>query len=417
MRREEGLPLLSLLTAPFIIGVVAVSPLGVWNIIVKAMGAILAIAFLIRIFTARVRVSTEVLLYMGWIVWSLTGVFVAVSVPVMVGLMITLTQILIMTFIVAGATYLRKTLTVNLMAFLAGVLIVGMYSYVTGEYSRPEDPAGRVAGIALNSNGFGFLMVCGTMVLAYLWMLPYRRPWLWYGPILVAAVGAAVATLLSGSRTAIISMVAFYVAWFFFCYRGVVFRRPKVLAVVVIACGLCAVLFIKLYVGSTAELRFGSALSFIEGHGTSEGSVTIRLQQYSDGLKLVAGSPIVGVGLDQFVFYDPTSHVAHSEYLEVFSDTGIVGGILYFAIFIVLWRLAGKIAKYTDDPTEFRIARLVRAILFVILVSNLGRYNYYEKSTWIVFASFIGYTSAVWRRIQAERQLGLEQGGPLPAAG
>jgi O-antigen ligase len=400
-QQEESPPLLSLLTVPFIIGVVAVSPLDNWNYIVKALGMLLAITYFARALSSRVRVSAEFLLYMAWIAWGLTGAFVAVYLPVFWGTLGTLTQILVMLFIVSGATYLRKTLTLNLIAFLVGTVVVAVYSLVTGEYERPDDPEGRMVGLALNSNAFGFLMVSAMMVLAYLWMLPHHHPWLWYILIALAMAGAAISTVLSGSRTAISSMGVFFAAWFFFCYRSEIFRRPKVLAAVVLGIVLGLVFFARIYVGSVAEQRFDSAIAIVQGGASTEGSMIVRMQFYGEGLNMLLHSPVIGVGLDQFMFHSNSQHVAHSEYVEVFADTGIVGGMIYFSIFIVLWIRAGKIAKYTDDFTQFRIARLVRAILFVILISNFGRWNYYDKITWIIFASFIGYTSAVWNDIQA----------------
>jgi O-antigen ligase len=398
-QQEEPLPLLSLLTVPFIIGVVAFSPLDGWNYAVKILGVILALAFFVRSLSSSLRVNKEVLLYMAWILWSFTGAFVALHIEQLWEILITVAQILIMLFIVAGATYLRKTLTINLVAFLAGTFIIGIYSLVTGEYARPDDPSGRVAGIAMNANSFGFIMVLGTMVLAYLWMLPHRHPWMWYGPLALAMGCAAVASVLSGSRTSIVSLGVLYITWIFFCYRAEIFHRPKVFAGVVFACILGVVFFLYLFVGSLAEERFESASTVLQGGGGGEGSVAARIQLFKDGLHMLAGSPVFGIGLNQFIFLSSSGHVAHSEYMEIFADTGIVGGVIYFSIFVVLWIRAGKIAKYTDDLTQFRIARLVRAFLIVIMVSNVGRWNYYDKMTWILFASFIGYTGAVWREL------------------
>ncbi len=399
-RQRETIPLLSLLTVPFIIAVVAVSPLDYWNYIVKALGVLLAIAFFVRSLSANVRASTEIMLYMTWIFWALTGVAVAVYPAVYWGTFLTVVQILIMIFIIAGATYQRKTLTVNLLAFLAGASIVGIYSLVTGEYALPEEVVGgRVSGIALNSNSFGFLMVCGSMVLVYLWMLPHRHPWLWYGPLLAAMICASLADVLSGSRSSIASMVVLYLFWFWFCYRSEVFRRIIVLAAVMLACLVGIILFLYFFLGSVAAERFESAISVFQGTVSTESSLPKRLGFYQEGLFMLLHSPVVGVGLAQFIAHSSAQLVSHSEYTEVFADTGIVGGVLYFSIFVVLWIRAGKIARYTDDLTQFRIARLVRTILIVIMVSNLGRWNYYDKMTWIIFASFIGYTNAVWKEL------------------
>lgn len=408
-RQKESLPLLALLTFPFIVGAVSVSPLEGWNIIVKGMGVVLAVAFVIRSMTTNIRVSAEFFLYLAWIIWGLTGFAVSRYPKVVTGTILTLSQILIMTFIVMGATYHRRALTLNLLAVLAGVFIVGFHSFVTGEYSKPEDPGGRVAGIALNANAFGFLMVMGTIVLMYLWMIPHRHPWLWHIVLMVAMALAAAGTILSGSRAAILSMVVLYLCWGFFCYRADMFRRPKVLGAVVVAVLVCMAMFSSLYVGSLAEKRFGSAVKFMQAGGSGDGSVGTRWQMYKDGWEIIQKNPIAGVGLENFIFNASQRYVAHSEYLEVISDTGIVGGIIYFSIFVVLWIRAGKIAKYTRDITQFRIARLVRAVLIVIMISNFSRWYFYDKLAWTIFACFIGYTTAVWSEIREQQASDLAQ--------
>lgn len=399
-RQEEAVPWLCLLTAPFILLTVAFSVMPGWNYAVKGFGVLLAVAFLIRSMNTRIRVSGEFYLYLGWIVWCSTGIFVCEFPEDIVGSLQTLSQILIMIFVVMGATYLRKTLTLNLLAVLGGVFIVGFYSFITGEYSKPDDPGGRVAGIALNANAFGFLMVTGTIALAYLWMIPHRHPWPWHIVLMALMALATVATILSGSRAAILSLVAFYFFWGFFCYRAEIFRRPKVLGAVVAAILAVTIMFSFLYVGSLAERRFGSLVAFLHGE-RYEGSAGTRWHMYLEGVSILERNPIFGVGIDQFINNTTTEHVAHSEYVEVFADTGIVGGIIYFSIFVVLWIRAGKIARHTRDLTQFRIARLVRAVLVVAMISNFARWQYYNKISWIVFASFIGYTSAVWGELSS----------------
>ena len=405
-QQKGTVPLLSLVTMPFILGVVAVSPLDNWNIVVKILGSLLAIAFFVRSLSSSLRLSTEFFLYMSWVIWTLTGVVVARSQVVFWTILLTIVQITIMMFIIVGATYLRKTLTMNLLAFLAGTAVVAIYSLVTGEYDRPEEQlGGRVAGLALNANAFGFLMVCATIVLAYLWMLPYRHAWLWRLPLAAAMVGAAIPTVLSGSRDALLSLLVFYFFWFFFCYRSVAFR-PKVFAAVVLAVIAGAIVFLHVFVGSVAQDRIESAITIFRGGGGNEGSLFLRFHFYWEALAMLAASPVIGVGLAQFMFHSGESLVAHSEYAEVFADTGVVGGLLYFSIFVVLWIRAGKIAKYTDDLSQFRIARLVRAILVVIVVSDVGRWNYNDKITWVIFASFIGYTNAVWQELSQRLRAG-----------
>jgi hypothetical protein len=45
---------------------------------------------------------------------------------------------------------------------------------------------------------------------------------------------------------------------------------------------------------------------------------------------------------------------------------------------------------------DVRIAGLGLAFLVMILVVDVGRWNFSDKPFWIIMGSFVGYTSSVW---------------------
>ena len=132
--KRERVSAFWILLALFILGAATVSPLDVWSTIVKAMGIVLAVGYLIETIRGRMHIVPEVILYFGWIGWCLTGSF---EHPNPYWFMVTFTtafQIWVLTVIVSGFTDSRRAMSLNMMVFLVATLVVGVYSYVTGEY-------------------------------------------------------------------------------------------------------------------------------------------------------------------------------------------------------------------------------------------------------------------------------------------
>ncbi len=412
--QRERLSFFAILVGAFIFAAVTVSAMPGWNYLVKGWGAVLAAGYLIYLLRARGRIGPEVVLFLAWVTWSLTGIFVARSAEVFAITWTTIFQIWVLSAILVGYTDSRPKLSFNLGAFLLGALVVGAYSYMTGDYQRAVVTGERVTGLAVNANSFGWVMLLAVIAMAYFWMLPTRLSWLKYAILLVGMSGAIVATTLTGSRKAVVGLVAFYLAWVWFCYRKDLRRRPAILLTVLMGFSLGTLLLVTFGGETPVGVRFQRTWRGLRGETVTD-TGSERLGLYQVAWQVFSEHPLVGVGLNNYRFYTFHYAVAHSEYAEVACDTGLPGFVLYFAIFVVLWRRAGKIAKHSPDRQAVRIANLIRAMLVVVMLLNLGRWNYDSKHTWIIFGVFIGYTLPVWEELRARRGARLE--GRLMGAG
>jgi O-antigen ligase len=397
----ERLPLFSILVGLFVLATVSVSELSVWNYIVKAVGLVLAIGYAVRWLQARIRTAPEVILYAAWATWSLVALLGGAQPVLFWDRFLTVVQIWFLLLIVAGFTTSLKTLSFSMGMFLVGVAIVGAWSLATGEYRRAETGTHRVEGLAVNANTFGWLMFLGTVCMAYFWMIPTRlktAKWVILGAGMAAA---GLATILSGSRKSVLALPVFFVLWIWFSYRKVAFRRPAVLLGILLAFVVGGYGFLRAMSGTDIEDRFRSTMVLLSGGHTRSGGGE-RITIYREGLAMAAQHPLLGVGLNNFLAYSRDLSSSHSEYLSILCETGVPGVVLYFAIFVLLWRRAGKIAKFSTDPTEVRVAQLIRAMLVVVMLLNFGRWNYCIKTAWLIFGSAIGYTNSVWQRIRSQ---------------
>jgi O-antigen ligase len=418
---EGGLSPMSLILGVFLIGAASVSNLTGFSVLVKGLGIYLAITYLFRIVRYRVRIPGEVWFYFAWTLWASTGIVVALVPSHALNVLGTVLQICLMIVIIAGLTNNRKALSFNMAMFLIAAVIVGGYSYATGEFDRAAASGlartgvladqTRVAGLALNANGFATLMLMATVALAYFWMMPPRalNATLRKVILLLAMFACAIAVLLSGSRKGLVGLALLHLFWIWFCYRRVLFRRVSVLLTVVGIFTIGSVLLTILGMNTRMGERMLESWTGYEDTGIAGGLGRTRADLYQDAFRMISEQPLVGVGLGHFVVHSRSHHAAHSEYAEIIATTGFIGAFIYFGWYVVLWRRTGKIRKYSTDLNDRNIAGLVRAVLLLILILNFTMWIFSQKVPWIILASFIGYTHIAWQRTVENQSLAAEQ--------
>ena len=106
--QESRLPFTSILVGIFVLGAVTVSAMEGWNYLVKALGVLLAAAYLISSVRSRLLPSGEMILYLIWVTWSLTGVFVARSGVLFWLMWTTVFQMWVLIVVIAGFTNTRR---------------------------------------------------------------------------------------------------------------------------------------------------------------------------------------------------------------------------------------------------------------------------------------------------------------------
>ena len=400
--QREQLSLLFILVGLFITLATSVGEMAPFNYVVRGLGAVLAIAYFIYALQARSQVCPEMFLYFFWAGWALLGVFVSINTYLFVTRWLTVFQMWVMLLILGGFTNSRRTLSVGLGFLLVGVAIAGWASVVGGSFRKELADIGRLEAVGLGPNGFGRLTVAGMVGLAYFWMLPSRRG-RWKHLALLAAMGVlGVLVVLTGSRFGFGGYVLFIGLWAWFCYRDKMLRNPgvflAVLLILVLAGGGIYFLASRALIGE----RLGQTFDWMFRGGDPEAGGSIRVEVHRLALRLLMERPLFGVGLHNFRAYSWGGMASHSDYTEIFTGTGFLGGFLHLSIYLVLWLRAGKIMRHTSDLTTKQTCGLIRAFEITFLALGFGAPNFSSKFAWILMALFIGYTTAVWNRLRAE---------------
>jgi O-antigen ligase/tetratricopeptide (TPR) repeat protein len=228
--------------------------------------------------------------------------------------------------------------------------------------------SGRVSGSLGNPNLLGsFAAASVPLGLGFLLGARIRGPFKALLMLLICAL-AVIAIVASGTRGSLIGLFggSLVLIWGLFRRRG---SGRKAIPILLIS--LC-VLGLGLYLmrARLAELGRGS-----------EGTVQVRKLIWSGTVNMFADRPLTGWGPGSFQivfpsYRNPSYHIlgvshntlhAHCEYLEILSDTGVIGAFLWLAAAWVVWK---ALRGGRDWPVR-RIA-LLAALAAVLLEGTVS---------------------------------------------
>jgi O-antigen ligase len=109
------------------------------------------------------------------------------------------------------------------------------------------------------------------------------------------------------------------------------------------------------------------------------------------------------VGLGNFVTHSSSGAYAHSDFMEVLATTGFVGFVLYFSIYLVLWRRLRRVSKRHTDATSRYMAGLYQAAIITLLTLGLGVPNFLNPLHLYVIGVLVGHTLAMEQGLRSTR--------------
>lgn len=287
-------------------------------------------------------------------------------------------------------------------------MVVGLWAASHGGYG----PAGRDGG---QDENYVAALMCMAMPLAYFLYFSDRR--IVRRVVLAGAMIVYVAAIALGqnpSRGGFVGLCAVGL----YCLM----RSPRKLVGIGVMTVVAAALLVV--AGPTFWAEIGTTADI------SSGTSDVRLEIWKIGLRMWEANPIFGVGpanfrweienfqsAEQFVKFGRGlggSIIAHSLWVEMLAEVGVVGVVLTFLLTFATWT---GLAKVRDDvlnmtgqvpPALVQLsyyADAIRAAILAILVNGLFLSLYYYSHLWLLLA-FGSALPFVYRRecgIQASR--------------
>jgi len=334
------------------------------------------------------RLPPEIILFGSFVVWTgITGL-VARDMAWFWLYFNRLAQVGALAFAVAQIALTKRSASASLLVILSCSGMLCLYGWVSGDFAlggRVEQKA-RAASLLSNPNLLGFLLIYGTVVLAYFWGTS-RSVWArWLIP--AAAAVFAFSLLFTGSRKAFAGLLVFAVAWLWSSYRKQVLRNWRVVLVIAAVLAGCVLLTLYMMQYTYMGARFEETIH--EG-----GLGKSRTLMYVQGIRLFYHHPIAGVGLGNFAPLSGIGAYSHSEYVEVLSTTGIIGALLYFPFYVILWLRLRRIERVSSDPRLKYQMGVFKAAVVCLLFLGFGAPHFLDIYFWVFMGTLIGYTFAL----------------------
>ena len=183
--------------------------------------------------------------------------------------------------------------------------------------------------------------------------------------------------LLTGSKTCFFLLFGSILMFFFMKSKRKMFTLVVIFSLIAILSYLVFnVPFLYEVIGERLEIMIDGFTTFdVVTKTTSEGSASdnIRLLMLFEGWQWFLEKPVLGYGVGNFqeMFGEINNGkelYAHNNYIELLVDTGLVGAMLYYWLYIfIIWKSTRGSSKYELSVASF---------LIVLMVAEFGHVSY-----------------------------------------
>jgi len=293
----------------------------------------------------------------------------------------TFVQLLILMYLSSELLDTPKKQQAVMAIFSISAIISAFYAIQTGQIGETFDESFRAEGFVDNANAAARFFVVAMVFLTYLRSTSKN--------VIVRAlcsVGIVVTYLgvfYTVSRTGMLLLFGAQGLILLMQVKG----RQRIAIIIIFTIGLLILWYV-------ADSIFGIIQTIIPIIINREDTFGLRINLWRSGWEMWLDYPIRGVGIGQYIkelryyiFRYPGAHVsnavAHNTYVQVLSETGIVGFVLFMLMFYTTLKnfWTSTIANEVES-LALRNAWLIAFI--VMLIGGITKSDHADKLTWMV---------------------------------
>ena len=260
--------------------------------------------------------------------------------------------------------------------FLCFVYIVTRGYYIEGY--------GKVLSLENNPNSLGVNMDIGIFCAAY-----SSKNRTKYFPLYFSLALLFIFIIVGcGSRKCLIAACLIFILWLgpLFVEKWINGNRSDRILVLFTVFIIISFIYIYLFNYYKMTDSYIRMTSLVDPDKVKSGE---RILLYKYAIDCFVQRPLLGIGLAQFMLWNPLHEYAHSIYAEALADWGLIGCIIYFSpILVATWKLFLKIF----EEYYKRSVRVVFALLVMELFLGFGQvwfYDFEHLLIWTVIFLFL----------------------------
>ncbi|MDA9893062.1 O-antigen ligase family protein [Flavobacteriaceae bacterium] len=320
--------------------------------------------------------------YIGFILWAACSYFYAINPTEVLVNISRQVNVLVMFLVMGFFVYHLKSKKTFLSFVITAILSIEVYAVLNEALQMVNTSgvisSGNLKGVTANRNITAFSI---AIKIPFVLFLIYKNQKALYKFILSGIVFLAILCLsMIQSRASFLAVGLILLAFLGLCIflyindknKKHLFQFGYLFLPFLLALGLNQALLSDKGADALARASTISA-------GTNDGSVNLRLRYYEDVLTHLSSHPILGVGLGNWklksIDYDSKDimgyvvpYHAHSDFIQLGAELGIVGFLLYLGVFIWAILFVYRLIRYSDYSKEEKV------FLFLLLTA-LGVYS------------------------------------------
>ena len=258
------------------------------------------------------------------------------------------------------------------------VVVWAFFTYGIGAIITAITGGERLDNTFINSNVLGMMSSATILYIVY---EVYLRKRITISDVML--IPCLILVAASGSRKALVSLVLGCVALYALLNQetNIVKRFAKyILGGLLFLIVVFVIAKLNLFEGLNERMM--KMFNMFSGGGDVDRSSLMRQQMISIGMEQFKKTPIFGIGIDNPRFlvqpYFDKAYYLHNNYVELLTGVGIVGFILYYALYLYL---IFNLIKHRKNSTNSYY--LIVVLLILRLVLDYGAVSYYSKETYI----------------------------------
>ena len=327
-----------------------------------------------------------------FVLWALTGIFVATDMVLFVRflkLMLELTIIVTSVSLILEHSGQAKWMYLAFLGVAVLRVLFGESPVGMGQITQTPDSMARIE--AANSVGF----LCALGVLGMFAFMGETKSLGLRAALIAGGSLALYGVILSASRSAFTAFMVIAILWPTMCLAGG--ARVKMNSVV----GAAIVLLLVLWTYQFVIHETYMGVRFTKATQMEDSSTQGRFELVFISLRVFATNPIFGCGLGQFGIASGTGLFAHQEIAEILATTGLPGFVLYYSVYVIAWRRLTWSLRYLRDPLDRYRINIARISLLALLISGvLSRINFLSQESMFQVAMAIGMGNWAQRMAQ-----------------
>ncbi len=327
------------------------------------------------------------LLGLFWL-WTITGLLVAVDLEEFARYSRLVFQFLLILLLLSFVIARSGTIIPLLVAFLAvgaGLTLYSASGLDTGLTLESTQELKRVT----DANAVGFRAVMGVM--GGLALYPEIRSKLLRSVVVLGMMLSLYGLVLSSSRGAFVMLFVFIALWLLMA-SSQLFRSKLVLVAFIVIIGVAGY---YLYEVVIMETNLGRRMLLAQQ--LEDNSSRFRIELMLMAWNVFLDYPLFGAGLGQYGRATGTGMYAHVDISEILGTTGLIGLLIYYAMYLVTWRRLAWLMRHTQDPMILYRINFARVSWLVLVISGLlFRVNFISQDTMFLYAYIVGIS--LWAR-------------------